>query len=85
MNLMNIFTLRHSKSQGHCFFYIDDMLIIKRDTSDINATKHMLESNFDMKDIEVTNVIENLLDKFKNLDFNIVKDTNKCEICTSKE
>ena len=49
------------------------MLIIKRDTSDINATKHMLESNFDMKDIEVTNVIEKVLDKFEYLDSNIVK------------
>ena len=49
------------------------MLIIKRDTSDINATKHMLESNFDMKDIEVTNVIEKVLDKFMYLDFNIVR------------
>ena len=54
-------------------FYVDDMLIIKRDISDVNATKHMLESNFDMKDIEVTDVIEKVLDKFKYLDFNIVK------------
>jgi len=54
-------------------FYVDDMLIIKRDISDVNATKHMLESNFDMKDIKVTDVIEKVLDKFKYLDFNIVK------------
>ena len=49
------------------------MLIIKRDISDINATKHMLESNFDMQDIEVTDVIEKLLDKFKYLNLNIFK------------
>ena len=33
----------------------------------------MLESNFDMKDIEVTDMIEKVLAKFKYLDFNIVK------------
>ena len=33
----------------------------------------MLESNFDMKDIETTDVIEKVLDKFKYLDFNIFK------------
>ena len=31
------------------YFYVDDMLIIKRDIYDINATKPMLKSNFDMK------------------------------------
>ena len=36
---------------------IGDMLIINRDTNDINATKHMLESNFDMKDRGVADVI----------------------------
>ena len=54
-------------------FYADELLIIKRDISDVNATKHMLENNFDMKDIKVTDVIEKVLDKFKYLDFNIVK------------
>ena len=49
------------------------MLIISRDTNDINATKHKLESNFYMKDIKVIDVIEKVLDKFKYLDFNIVK------------
>ena len=49
------------------------MLIIKRDISDINATKHMLKSNFNMKDIEVTNVILNVHDKFKYLNFSIIK------------
>jgi len=33
------------------------MLIINRDINDINATKHMLESNFDMKDRGVIDVI----------------------------
>ena len=37
--------------------YVDDMLIISRDISDINATKRMLESKFDMKDLGVANVI----------------------------
>ena len=40
---------------------------------DIIVIMHMLESNFDMKDIEVTDVIEKVLDKFKNLDLNSVK------------
>ena len=47
------------------YFYVDDMLIIKRDTSDIKATKHMLESNFDRKEVKVTYVIEKVLQKFK--------------------
>ena len=33
----------------------------------------MLESNFNTKDVEITDVIETVLDKFKYLDFNIVK------------
>ncbi|PHT52903.1 hypothetical protein CQW23_07365 [Capsicum baccatum] len=37
--------------------YVDDMLIISRDTSDIKATKRMLESKFDMKDLGVADVI----------------------------
>ena len=36
---------------------IGDMLIIYRYTNDTNATKHMLESNVDMKDREVLDVI----------------------------
>ena len=46
-------------------FYVDDMFIIKRDIFDINATKHILESNFDMKEIGVTDMIEKVLDMFK--------------------
>ena len=64
------------------------MLIISRDTNDINATKRMLESKFDMKDLGVgdailktpyclvlsrSHCIEKVLDYFKYLDFNIVK------------
>lgn len=49
------------------------MLIIKRNISDTNLTEHMLESNFNMKDIEVTNVILNVHDKFKYLNFSIIK------------
>ncbi|KAM3320843.1 hypothetical protein P3S67_008045 [Capsicum chacoense] len=37
--------------------YVDDMLIISRDISDINATKRMLKSKFDMKDLGVSDVI----------------------------
>ena len=37
--------------------YVDDMLIISRDISDINATKRMLESKFDMKDLGVADII----------------------------
>ncbi|KAF3624710.1 hypothetical protein FXO37_31238 [Capsicum annuum] len=37
--------------------YVDDMLIISRDISDINATKRMLERKFDMKDLGVADVI----------------------------
>jgi len=36
---------------------VDDMLIISRDISDINATKRMLESKFDMKNLGVADVI----------------------------
>ena len=61
MNLINALQERHSKSQ--VCFYVDDMLIIKRDISDINATKHM--GYFDMKEIEVPDVIGKVLDKFK--------------------
>ena len=39
------------------YLYADDMLIISRDISDINATKRMLESKFDMKDLGVADVI----------------------------
>ena len=31
----------------------------------------MLESNFDMKDVKVSDVIEKVLENFKQLDFNI--------------
>ncbi|KAF3656105.1 hypothetical protein FXO38_14340 [Capsicum annuum] len=37
--------------------YVDDMLIISRDISDINVTKRMLESKFDMKDLGVADVV----------------------------
>ena len=37
--------------------YVDGMLIISRDISNINATKQMLESKFDMKDLGVPDVI----------------------------
>ncbi|PHT79345.1 hypothetical protein T459_17397 [Capsicum annuum] len=36
---------------------MDDMLIISRDISDINAMKRMLENKFDMKDLGVADVI----------------------------
>ena len=75
--LMNVINVFYSKDTPNhkviVWIYVNDKLIIKRDISDINATKNMLESNFDMKDTEVTDVIEKVLDKFKYLDFNIVK------------
>ncbi|KAF3681871.1 putative phosphoserine aminotransferase, chloroplastic-like [Capsicum annuum] len=37
--------------------YVDDMLIISRDIFDINATKQIFESKFDMKDLGVADVI----------------------------
>ena len=40
--------------------YVDDMLIISRDTCDINTARRMLENNFDMKDLGVADVILNL-------------------------
>ena len=52
------------------YFYVDDIFITKRNISVINAT-----NNINMKDIEVTDVIENVLDKFKHLDFSIVETT----------
>ena len=71
--------------------YVDDMLIMSKDIEDINATKHMLSSKFDMKDLGIgdlilgigitpqglalslSHYIERVLDKFKYLNFNIVK------------
>ncbi|CAN4102440.1 unnamed protein product [Withania somnifera] len=75
------------------YFYVNDMLIINRDISNINATKCILASKFDMRDMRVADVIlwirihrtprglamsrshyiEKVLDKFKYLNFNIVK------------
>ena len=37
--------------------YIGDMLSNNRDTNDINATKHMLESKFRMKNLGVADAI----------------------------
>ena len=37
--------------------YVDDMLIISRDLTDINTTKKMLASRFEMKDLGVADVI----------------------------
>ena len=38
-------------------FYVDDMLIMSKDIDDINATKRMLSSKFDMKDLGVADLI----------------------------
>ena len=72
-------------------FYVDDMLIMSKDIDDINATKHMLSSKFDMKDLGIgdlilgigitpqglalslSHYIERVLDKFKYLNFNVIK------------
>ena len=37
--------------------YVDDMLIMSKDINDINATKRMLSSKFDMKDLGVADLI----------------------------
>ena len=37
--------------------YVDDMLIMSKEIDDINATKHMLSSKFDMKDLGVADLI----------------------------
>ncbi|XP_059315509.1 uncharacterized protein LOC132066154 [Lycium ferocissimum] len=37
--------------------YVDDMLIISRDIADVNATKRMLASKFDMKNLGVADLI----------------------------
>ena len=37
--------------------YVDDMLIMSKDIANIKATKHMLASKFDMKDLGVADVI----------------------------
>ncbi|PHT44781.1 hypothetical protein CQW23_13939 [Capsicum baccatum] len=47
-------TLNH---QAIVCLYVDDMLIISREISDINVRKRMLESKFDMKDLGVADVI----------------------------
>ena len=38
-------------------FYVDDMLIMSKYIDDINATKRMLSSKFDMKDLRVADLI----------------------------
>ena len=37
--------------------YVDDMLIMSKEIDDINATKRMLSSKFDMKDLGVADLI----------------------------
>ena len=37
--------------------YVDDMLIMSKEIDDVNATKHMLSSKFDMKDLGVADLI----------------------------
>ncbi|CAN4119733.1 unnamed protein product [Withania somnifera] len=60
--------------------YVDDMLIINRDISDINATKRMLvilgiRIHRTPQDLAMSQscYIEKVLDKFKYLNFNIAK------------
>ena len=38
-------------------FYVDDMLIMSKEIDDINATKCMLSSKFDMKNVGVADLI----------------------------
>ena len=53
MKVLNVFTLNHKVI---VCLYIGDMLI-NRDTNDINATKHMLESQVGMKNLGVGDAI----------------------------
>ena len=43
--------------------YVDDMLIIRKNIIDINATKRMLSKSFDMKDLGVADFYS----RYKNL------------------
>ena len=49
------------KDTANCYvivcLYVDDMLIIGRNNDIIKATKRMLASKFDMKDLDVVDVI----------------------------
>lgn len=56
MSVINRFTSRTLQVTFLLFGY---MLLISKDMSDINATKHMLASKFDMKDLEVEDLIRN--------------------------
>ncbi|XP_059309986.1 uncharacterized mitochondrial protein AtMg00810-like [Lycium ferocissimum] len=56
INVLTLKTLQATKSLFVCL-YVDDMLIMSKDMIDINATKRMLASKFDMKDLGVADVI----------------------------
>ena len=43
--------------RSYACFYVDDMLIMSKEIDDINATKRMLSSKFDMKDLGVADLI----------------------------
>lgn len=47
----------HSKYIVIVYLYVDDMLIMSKNITDINSTKCILDSKFDMKDLEVANLI----------------------------
>lgn len=58
MNVINVFKLKTLQITKSLFFlYVDDMLIINTNISDINTTKQMLENKFDIKDLGVVDVI----------------------------
>ena len=82
--MVNAFTLKTFKHKVIIRSYVDDMLILKREISDINATKHILESNFDMKDISYWYDWKGT-GKVQVLGLWYYQDSNKCELCTLKE
>ena len=41
----------------HCLSYVDDMLILGTNIEIIKSTKRMLSNSFDMKDLEVADII----------------------------
>ncbi|PHT92931.1 hypothetical protein T459_00813 [Capsicum annuum] len=89
--IKSLYGLKQAPKQWHAKF--DQTKLANGDISDINSMKRMLENKFDMKDLEVADVIlgirihrtpqelalsqshyfENVLDKFKYMEFGIAK------------
>ena len=59
MNVISVFTYIKNIPNHEVIvcLYVDDMLIMSKNIDDINATKKMLSSKFDMKDLGVVDLI----------------------------